>query len=68
MGDGAGCLRDGCGSGSSGGCGGGAPGIESDWPMRMNARASSPLAAMTAATVVPCLAAMRLTVSPATTV
>ena len=45
-----------------------APGIVSDCPMRMKARESSPLAATTAATVVPCFAAMRPTVSPGTTV
>ena len=43
-------------------------GIVSCWPSRMEARESRPLALRTAATVLPCRAAMWLTVSPARTV
>ena len=43
-------------------------GTVSVWPMRIIARASRPLAATIAATVVPCLVAMAETVSPDLTV
>ena len=50
------------------GRGGAATGTVSVCPMRISARASRPLAATIAATVVPCLAAMAVTVSPDRTV
>jgi len=50
------CVPEAAAAGAAGAAGAAAlpaPGMVSDWPTRMNARESRPLAATTAATVVP---------------